>query len=123
MTGGLLAITVFVAAAVEGVEALTIVLAVGVSRGWRQALQGTSAAVAVLVVLVSVFGVSLATSVPLHLLQFVVGLALLFFGLSWLRKAVARAAARRPYRDEAAAFDRLVGRLADDNRPGRRFPV
>ena len=107
----------------EGVEALTIVLAVGVSRGWRQALQGTSAAVAVLVVLVSVFGVLLATSVPLHLVQFVVGLALLFFGLSWLRKAVARAAARRPYRDEAAAFDRLVGQLADDNRPGRRFPV
>ncbi len=82
-------------------------LAVGVSRGWRQTLQKTSAAVAALVVLVSVFGVSLASRVPLHVLQFVVGLALLLFGLAWLR--------------EAAAFDRLVGRLASERRPGRRF--
>lgn len=121
MTSGLLALTVFIAAAVEGVEALTIVLAVGVSRGWRQTLQGTLAAVAALVVLVSVFGVSLATRVPLHLLQLVVGFALLLFGLSWLRKAVARAANRKPHRDETAAFDGLVGRLAGDGRQGRGF--
>lgn len=121
MTSGLLALTVFIAAAVEGVEALTIVLAVGVSRGWRQALQGTVAAVASLVLLVSVFGASLATAVPLRPLQFVVGLALLLLGLSWLRKAVARAAGLRPLHDEAAAFDRLVDRMAHDRRPGRRF--
>ena len=121
MTSGLLALTVFVATAVEGLEALTIVLAVGVSRGWRQALQGTLAAVAALIVLVSVFGVSLASRIPLHVLQFVVGLALLLFGLSWLRKAVARAVGRRPLRDEPAAFDRLVGRLASEHRPRRQF--
>lgn len=111
MTSGLLALTVFVATAVEMVEALTIVLAVGVGRGWRQALQGALSALAVLVVLVAIFGVSLATKVPLHLLQFVVGLGLLLFGLSWLRKAVSRAAGLRPHRDEAAAFDRIVGGL------------
>jgi Ca2+/H+ antiporter, TMEM165/GDT1 family len=121
MTGGLLALTVFVATAVEMVEALTIVLAVGVSRGWRQALQGALSALAVLVLLVAIFGVSLATRVPLHLLQFVVGLGLLLFGLSWLRKAVARAAGLRPYRDEAAAFDGLVGRLKIGRGSGRSF--
>ena len=120
MTAGLLALTVFVATAVEMVEALTIVLAVGVSRGWRSTLQGASAAIAVLILLVAVFGVSLATKVPLHLLQFVVGLGLLLFGLQWLRKAVARAAGRRPQRDEVAVFDRLASRMADGRHPGRK---
>jgi uncharacterized membrane protein len=121
MTGALLALTVFVATAVEMVEALTIVLAVGVGRGWRQSLQGALTAIAVLVLLVAVFGVSLATRVPLHLLQFVVGLGLLLFGLSWLRKAVSRAAGRRAHRDEEAAFDALAGRLADGSGFGRPF--
>jgi uncharacterized membrane protein len=121
MTSGLLALTVFVATAVEMVEALTIVLAVGVSRGWRQALQGALSALVVLILLVAAFGVSLATKVPLHLLQFVVGLGLLVFGLSWLRKAVSRAAGLRPHRDEAAAFDRLVGRLTTSRGSGRPF--
>ena len=120
MTAGLLALTVFVATAVEMVEALTIVLAVGVSRGWRSTLQGASAAIALLILLIAVFGVSLATKVPLHLLQFVVGLGLLLFGLQWLRKAVARAAGRRPQRDEVAVFDRLAGRMADGRHPGRK---
>lgn len=121
MTAGLLALTVFVATAVEMVEALTIVLAVGVSRGWRSTLRGASAAIVVLVLLVVVFGTSLATAVPLHLLQFVVGLGLLLFGLQWLRKAVSRAAGRRPHRDEEAAFERLVGRLAGGRRQGHDF--
>jgi len=121
VTAGLLALTVFVATVVEMVEALTIVLAVGVSRGWRSTLEGASVATVLLVLLVAVFGTSLATAVPLHLLQFVVGLGLLLFGLQWLRKAVARAAGRRPHRDEAAAFDRLVGRLAAGRRQGDNF--
>lgn len=104
-----------------GLLALTVVLAVGVSRGWRSTLEGASAATVLLVLLVAVFGTSLATAVPLHLLQFVVGLGLLLFGLQWLRKAVARAAGRRPHRDEEAAFDRLVGRLAGGRRQGHDF--
>jgi Ca2+/H+ antiporter, TMEM165/GDT1 family len=120
VTAGLLALTVFVATAVEMVEALTIVLAIGVSRGWHPALQGASAAIALLVLLVAIFGVSLAAAVPLHLLQFAVGLGLLLLGLQWLRKAVARAAGRRPHRDEAAAFDRLSSRMAQGRRAGRR---
>jgi uncharacterized membrane protein len=121
MTGTLLALTVFVATAVEMVEALTIVLAVGVSRGWRQALQGAVAALAVLVGLLAAFGVSLAGMIPLHLLQLIVGLGLLLFGLSWLRKAISRAAGLRPRRDEEAAFDGLVGRLKVGQGPGRGF--
>jgi uncharacterized membrane protein len=119
MTAGLLALTVFVATAVEMVEALTIVLAVGVSRGWRPALQGAALAGAILASLVALFGTALA-KVPLDPLRLVVGLALLVFGLQWLRKAVARAAGRRPRRDESAVFDRLVRRLTG-SRPGQRL--
>jgi uncharacterized membrane protein len=119
MTAGLLALTVFVATAVEMVEALTIVLAVGVSRGWRPALQGAATAGAILTLLVALFGTALA-KVPLDPLRLVIGIALLLFGLQWLRKAIARAAGRRPPRDESAAFERLVGRLTG-NHPGRRL--
>ncbi len=121
MTAGLLALTVFVATAVEMVEALTIVLAVGVSRDWRSTLQGASVAIVILAVLIAFFGNALATEVPLHLLQLVVGIGLLLFGLQWLRKAVARAAGRRPHRDEAAAFDRLVGQMAGTGDSGRKL--
>ena len=122
MTAGLLALTVFVATAVEMVEALTIVLAVGVSRSWRPTLQGASLAIVILVLLVAVFGTALATAVPLRVLQFVVGLGLLLFGLQWLRKAGARAAGRRPHRDEAVAFERLANSMAhEERRPGLRW--
>ena len=119
MTTGILILTVFVATAVEMVEALTIVLAVGVSRGWRPTLEGASAAMAVLVLLILVFGTSLATAVPLRLLQFVVGLGLLLFGFQWLRKAVARVAGRKPHRDEVAAFNRISSHMAEGRRVGR----
>lgn len=120
MTTGILILTVFVATAVEMVEALTIVLAVGVSRGWRPTLEGASAAIVALILLILIFGTSLATAVPLRLLQFVVGLGLLLFGLQWLRKAVARAAGRKPHRDEIAAFDRISSRMAEGHRVGRK---
>jgi uncharacterized membrane protein len=109
----LLALTVFAATGVDMVEALTIVLAVGVSRGWRSALQGTAAAVAALVLVVGVFGTALATQVPLQLLHLLIGITLLLVGLQWLRRAVARAAGVRAHRNEAASFDRAVRRLSD----------
>lgn len=93
----------FMASTVEFVEALTIVLAVGVVRGWRSALLGTAAALAVLVGLVAVLGPSL-TRIPLPLVQLVVGTLLLLFGLRWLRKAILRSAGVLALHDEAKAF-------------------
>src|ERR1700757_4279539 len=81
----------FVASLVEVMEAFTIVLAVGTLRGWRPAALGTLAGIAALVVLVAALG-PLLDEVPLHLLQFGIGVLLLLFGLRWLRKAILRAA-------------------------------
>ena len=121
MTTSLLALSAFAATAVEMVEALTIVLAVGISRGWRSALQGASAAVAILTLLVVLFGSTLATEVPLSLLRLIAGVGLLAFGLQWLRKAIERAAGRRPYRDETTAFNRLARRLTSGRRGAHRL--
>jgi uncharacterized membrane protein len=95
----------FLASAVEGVEALTIVLAVGVVRGWRSTLVGVGAATIVLGAIVAGLGPALQL-IPIGTLRFVVGALLLAFGLQWLRKAILRAAGYRPQRDEAAAFVR-----------------
>jgi uncharacterized membrane protein len=121
LTTSLLALSAFVATAVEMVEALTIVLAVGISRGWRSALQGASAAIAILTLLVVLFGSTLATEVPLSLLRLIAGVGLLAFGLQWLRKAIERAAGRRPYRDETTAFNRLARRLTSGRRGAHRL--
>src|SRR5215471_8640570 len=83
-------LTVFIACAVEAVEALTIVLAAGLTREWRSAFQGMAAALAVLAVTVAVLGPAL-TLVPLTALRLVVGALLAVFGLQWLRKAILRA--------------------------------
>ena len=93
----------FLASTVEFVEALTVVLAVGAVRGWRGALIGAGAALAVLLVLVAVLGPAL-TAIPLNLLQLWIGVLLLLFGMRWLRKATLRAAGIIPLHDEAAAF-------------------
>ncbi|HZB90719.1 MAG TPA: hypothetical protein VE397_04705 [Stellaceae bacterium] len=93
----------FLASLVEFVEALTVVLAVGVTRGWRPALLGAALGLALLLLLVAVLGPALAL-VPLGALQLVVGVLLLLFGLRWLRKAILRAAGIIPRHDEGAAF-------------------
>jgi uncharacterized membrane protein len=95
----------FLASAVEAVEALTIVLAVGVVRGWRSTLTGVGAAAVVLGAIVAALGPALQL-IPIGTLRFAVGALLLAFGLQWLRKAILRAAGYRPQRDEAAAFAR-----------------
>src|SRR5471030_2990389 len=98
-----LAISVFLACAVEAVEALTIVLAVGSTRSWSSALYGVAAAVATLAVVIVALGPAI-TSLPLSTLRVVIGGLLLVFGLQWLRKAVLRASGWKALHDETSAF-------------------
>jgi len=93
----------FFASLVEVVEAFTIILAVGVLRGWRPATLGTISAVVVLGLLVAVLG-PLLNRVPLHALQLIVGVLLLLFGMGWLRKAILRTAGIIPLHDETMIF-------------------
>ena len=98
-----LALAVFLASAVEAVEALTIVLAVGVTRSWSSALSGVGTAAVALAVLVLALGPAL-TSLPINVLRIVVGGLLLVFGLQWLRKAILRWAGRKALHDELETF-------------------
>jgi uncharacterized membrane protein len=104
----------FLASLVEFVEALTIVLAVGTIRGWRSALTGAAGGVAVLTLLVLLFGPRLGR-VPLTTLQLVVGALLLLFGMRWLRKAILRAAGVIGLHDEAAIYARETAELQRDD--------
>jgi uncharacterized membrane protein len=99
----LLFLATFLASAVEAVEALTIVLAVGVVRGWRSTLIGVGAASVVLAAIVAALGPALRL-IPISTLRLVVGALLLTFGLQWLRKAILRAGGYKSLHDEAAAF-------------------
>jgi len=99
----LLFVAVFLACAVEGVEAVTIVLATGLTRGWRSTWIGVASALATLAVIVALLGPAL-TALPIGVLRLVVGGLLLVFGLQWLRKAVLRAAGLKALHDEAALF-------------------
>jgi uncharacterized membrane protein len=105
MSGTLLFLATFLACAVEAVEALTIVLAVGLTRGWRSPLIGVAAATVVLAGVVAGLGPAL-THIPIDVLRIVVGALLLVFGLQWLRKAVLRASGLKALRDEDAVFAR-----------------
>jgi uncharacterized membrane protein len=98
-----LALSVFAACAVEAVEALTIILAVGTTRSWSSALSGAGAATVVLAAVVVALGPAL-TSLPIDVLRVGVGGLLLVFGLQWLRKAILRASGLKALHDETAAF-------------------
>ncbi len=97
-------LTTFLASGVEAVEALTIVLALGVVRGWRAPLIGVGIAALVLGVIIAVLGPALRL-LPIDTLRLFVGALLLIFGLQWLRKAILRASGYKALHDEAAAFD------------------
>lgn len=108
----------FLASLVEVVEAFTIVLAVATLRGWRPALLGAAAGLGVLGLLVILLG-PLLGRVPLHLLQLVIGILLLLFGMGWLRKAILRAAGVIALHDEEAIFrseQEQLQKLVDEKR-------
>jgi uncharacterized membrane protein len=103
VTAAFLVASAFLASAVEFVEALTIVLASGITRGWRSSLAGLAAATVALAAIVAVLGPAL-TLIPIAVLRLVVGGLLLAFGLQWLRKAILRASGYKPLHDEEAIF-------------------
>jgi uncharacterized membrane protein len=92
-------IAVFLACAVEAVEATTIVLAAGTARDWRSAGLGLGAALGVLAIVVAALGPAVS-QIPLRGLRVVVGALLLVFGLQWLRKAILRASGHKALHDE-----------------------
>jgi uncharacterized membrane protein len=96
-------VSAFLASIVEGVEALTVVLATGTTRGWRSTLIGAGAALLALAVVIAILGPALAY-VPLDVLRVIVGGLLLVFGLQWLRKAILRAGGYMAIRDEEAIY-------------------
>ena len=114
-----LALSVFLACAVEAVEALTIVLAVGTTRSWSSAMSGVAAATLALAAIVVALGPAL-TSLPIDVLRVVVGCLLLIFGLQWLRKAVLRSAGLKAKHDELAIYreEREAARAAGVSHQG-----
>lgn len=110
----------FLASLVEFVEALTVVLAVGSTRGWRGALAGSGFAVLILLAIVSVVGTAL-TRIRLGAIQLVVGTLLLLFGMRWLRKAILRCAGVIPLHDEQAAYAKEIEALRRLGGSARRW--
>jgi uncharacterized membrane protein len=122
-----LILAVFAASTVEMVEALTIVVAAGVTRSWRSALEGAAAAAVVLAIIVLVVGVPLIHYVPINALRVIVGAMLLVLGLSWLRKSILRASGHKALHDEdaiyAATAAELVAPEFSPSSPTRRDAV
>ena len=117
----LVVLATFIAAAVEWVEALTIVLAVGMFKGWRSAIAGMAAAFVALVLLVAAFGVAIASHVDIAAARTLVGVFLLLFGLKWLHKAILRSSGLKSLHDEARAFEETREMLiASDGEAGAR---
>jgi len=111
-------VATLLASGVEFVEALTIVLAMGTTRGWRSTWIGVGAALAALAVVTALAGYALQSWLPEALLQLVVGTLLLIFGLQWLRKAILRAAGLKALHDEEETYRAEVeaARAAGDER-------
>jgi uncharacterized membrane protein len=107
MGAAILVGSAFLASAVEMVEALTIILAVGLTREWRSTFFGIVSALIALAIIVAVLGPAL-TLIPIDALRVVIGTLLLIFGLQWLRKAILRASGLKGMHDEAAIYQRQV---------------
>lgn len=112
----LLFITVALASAVEATEALTIILASGVTRGWRSTFEGALLALACLAVIVATVGTALINYVPLFALRIVVGTLLLIFGLQWLTKAILRQTGFKSAHDERDIYEKNIAALSSKER-------
>lgn len=108
------AVPAFLASVVEAVEALTIILAVGVTRQWRSALYGAFAGLGVLTVLIAVFGTAIVLFVPLNALRILIGSLLLIYGLQWTGKAILRASGAKAKHDEELIYATEVKRLREE---------
>lgn len=113
----------FLGTAVEFVEAMTIFLAVGFTKGWKTAFYGAVTAILILSLLVGLFGYPLIKLVPFHTIQLVIGLALLLFGVRWLRKAIARYAGLKQMHDEEKAYREEVDKQKSHKVVGKNFDV
>ena len=114
----LIVVATFLAAAVEWVEALTIVLAVGMFKGWRNAITGTLLGLVALLVLTGAFGFAVSSHIDLALVRTIVGVFLLLFGLKWLHKAILRSSGLKALHDEAKAFEETKSMLVGTNGGG-----
>ena len=101
----------FLGSAVESVEALTIVLAVGLTRGWRSPLYGAVVALVALAVLVLLFGQLIVTRVPELTLKLIIGTLIVLFGLRWLHKAILRSAGVIAMHDENKSYEDTLKEL------------
>src|SRR5438477_12560101 len=118
--GGPQMVAAFLGSSVEAVEAMTIVLAAGIVRGWRSALAGTAGGIITLAAIVAIFGPAIA-AIPIEYLQIVVGTLLLLFGIRWLRKAILRSAGVVAHHDESAIYAQEASALRlSDNAATRR---
>jgi uncharacterized membrane protein len=108
------ALPAFLASLVEAVEALTIILAVGVTRQWRSALYGAFSGLGVLAVLIAIFGTAIVLFVPLNVLRIVIGSLLLIYGLQWTTKAILRASGAKAKHDEELIYAKEVKRLREE---------
>ena len=108
------ALPAFLASLVEAVEALTIILAVGVTRQWRSSLYGAFTGLIVLTGLIAIFGTAIVLFVPLNALRIVIGSLLLIYGLQWTTKAILRASGAKAKHDEELIYAKEVKRLREE---------
>ncbi|MEM7323201.1 MAG: hypothetical protein AAF531_08955 [Actinomycetota bacterium] len=109
---------VFLASVVECVEAWTVVVAVGLTRGWRAPLLGVAVASVVIGVLLLIFGVTLVDRIDEEVFELIIGTLLVLFGLRWMRKAILRSIGVLAHNDEDADFRRTVTELEADGQRG-----
>jgi len=101
----------FLASAVEFVEAMTIVIVVGVTINWRSSIVGALAAAATLAIIVGTLGVAIVQLVPIDALRLFIGIILILFGLKWLKKAILRYSGLKALHDEEAIFEEKMAEI------------